>query len=94
MKFNKASARALSIDSDLIRITTKTRYVLFDPSQGFNLIQETSIEITNGGISKCRHCKEAKRWQAVVNWDYNNIWALMHPMIERPASRIAVNIAL
>ena len=38
VKFNRASARALSVDSDLIWIATKTRYVFFHPSQGFNLI--------------------------------------------------------
>lgn len=61
VKFNRASARALSVDSDLIRIATKTRYVLLDPSQGFDLIQETSIEITDGTVSECRRCKEAER---------------------------------
>jgi hypothetical protein len=61
VKFNRTSARALSIDSNLIRIATETRYVLLNPSQGFNLIQETSIEITNGSVSECRRCKEAER---------------------------------
>jgi hypothetical protein len=61
VKFNRASARALSVDSDLIRIATKTRYVLLNPSQGFDLIEETSIEITNGTVFECRCSKEAER---------------------------------
>ena len=94
VKFNRASARALSIDSDLIRIATKIRYVPLDPSQGFNLIQKTSIEITNGCVSECRRCKEPERWQTVVYWDNNNILALMNPMIKGPVGRIAKKIAL
>lgn len=94
VKFNWASTSALSVNSDLTGITAKTRYVLPEPSQGFNLIQETSIEITNGGVSERGARKEAERWQTVVYWGDDNIRTLMDPMIEGPASRITRKIAL
>ena len=53
--------RALSVDSDLIQTTTKTRYVLLDPSQCINLIQETSIYITDGTVSECRALQRSRK---------------------------------
>ena len=61
VKFNGGSTSALAVDSDLIGITTKTRYVLLDPSQGFYLIHETGIEITKSTVTERRCCKEAER---------------------------------
>jgi len=36
-----------SVDSELTGITTKARYALFEPYQGFGLIQEISIKINH-----------------------------------------------
>lgn len=83
----------LSVDCDARRIAAECLNVLLDPAQGFELVEDANVQVPRRGIREFRRGEEAQSSQAVVDRHDDNIWALLYPMIEGKADRVAVSIA-
>jgi len=93
MERNWAPSSTLPIDRHPLRVAPKVSNVLFHPSQRLDLVEESNIKISIGRISQLRDAKEAKGWEAVVYWNDDEVGALVDPMLERKALRVAEDVA-